>query len=281
MDHFGRAGLRFDVVDAGRTDGETVVLLHGFPQRPSCHDEVALRLNDAGLRTLAPAQRGYCAGARPRRRRDYRTSELTKDVLALLDAAGVERAHIVGHDWGAAPTWGMAAWHSDRTASITVLSTPHPLAMIDAFRGSNQALKSWYMLFFQLPLLPELVVRPLLAKTLRDTGLPEDHVNANVSAMAEPGALTAAINWYRGLPFSIREPVGRIGVPTTYIWGRNDFALSRFAAERTATYVDGPYEFLDLDAGHWLPETEPEAVANAIIRRVAQPPSSRSPSTSR
>ena len=268
MDHFERAGLRFDVVDAGPTDGETVVLLHGFPQRPSCHDEVALRLNDAGLWTLAPAQRGYCAGARPRRRRDYRTSELTKDVLAMLDAAGVERAHIVGHDWGAAPTWGMAAWHPDRTASITVLSTPHPLAMIDAFRGSNQALKSWYMLFFQLPLLPELVVRPLLAKTLRNTGLPEEHVNANVSAMSEPGALTAAINWYRGLPFSIREPVGRIGVPTTYIWGRNDFALNRFAAERTGHYVDGPYEFIDLDASHWLPETEPEAVAEAVLKRV-------------
>jgi pimeloyl-ACP methyl ester carboxylesterase len=268
LNHFERNGLRFDVLDAGPTDGETVVLLHGFPQRPSCHDEVALRLNDAGLRTLAPTQRGYCAGARPLRRRDYRTSELTEDVVALLDAAGVERGHLVGHDWGAAPAWAMGAWHPDRTASVTVLSSPHPLAMIDAFRGSNQALKSWYMAFFQLPLLPEILVRPALAKILRDTGLPEEHVNDYVAAMAEPGALTAAINWYRGLPFSMREPVGRIRVPTTYIWGRNDFALNRFAAERTGDYVDGPYEFLDLDASHWLPETEPEAVADAVLRRV-------------
>jgi pimeloyl-ACP methyl ester carboxylesterase len=268
VDHFERSGLRFPVLDSGPADGETVVLLHGFPQQPSCYDGVARRLNDAGFRTLAPTQRGYSASARPRRRRDYRTSELTDDVLALLDAAGVQQAHVAGHDWGGAPAWGMAGWHPDRTASVTVLSTPHPSAMSDAFRGSNQALKSWYMALFQLPVLPEILARPALAKKLRDTGLPEEHVHDYVSAMAEPGALTAALNWYRGIPFLIREPIGRIRVPTTYVWGRHDFALNRFAAERTGAYVDGPYEFLDLDANHWLPETEPDAVAEAIIRRV-------------
>ena len=268
MDHFERAGLRFDVVDAGPTDGETVVLLHGFPQLPSCHDEVAGRLNDAGLRTLAPTQRGYTVSARPLRRRDYRTSEVTEDVLALLDAAGVQRAHIVGHDWGGAATWAMGAWHPDRTASITVLSTPHPSAWFDACRRSNQALRSWYLAFFQLPLLPEIMVRPTLAKTLRDTGLPEPYVDSYVAAVSERGALTAALNWYRGIPFSIREVVGRIQVPTTYVWGRHDFALSRYAAERTGDYVDAPYEFLDLDANHWLPETESDAVAEAILTRV-------------
>jgi pimeloyl-ACP methyl ester carboxylesterase len=268
ISHFVRAGLRFDVLDSGPTDGETVVLLHGFPQQASCYDEVARRLNDAGLRTLTPTQRGYSPTARPRRRRHYRTKEVTDDVVALLDAAGVDRAHIVGHDWGAAPAWGMATWYPERTASITVLSTPHPSAMLDAFRGSNQALKSWYMAFFQLPLLPEFLARRTLAKTLRDTGLPERHVEDYIWAMAEPGALTGAINWYRGMPFSIREPVGRIHVPATYVWGRHDFALGRFAAERTGSYVDGPYEFVDLDASHWLPETEPEAVAEAIRNRV-------------
>jgi pimeloyl-ACP methyl ester carboxylesterase len=268
MDHFERSGLRFDVLDAGPTDGETVVLLHGFPQRPSCHDEVASRLHDAGLRTLSPAQRGYCASARPRRRRDYRTSELTDDVVALVDAAGLERVHIVGHDWGGVLAWAMGGWHPDRTASITVLSTPHPAAMIDAFRSSNQALRSWYMAFFQLPLLPETIIKPSLATMLRATGLPEEYISRYVSAMAQPGALAGAINWYRGLPFSIRETAGRIRVPTSYIWGRHDVALNRFAAERTANYVAGPYEFVDLDANHWLPETEPDAVAEAALRRI-------------
>ena len=189
-------------------------------------------------------------------------------MIALLDAAGVERAHIVGHDWGGALAWGMAGRHPDRTASVVVLSTPHPAAMVDAFRHSNQALKSWYMGFFQLPLLPEVLTRRTLAKALRDSGLPEQHVKIYVYAMADPGAMTGALNWYRGIPFSMREPVGRIRVPTTYIWGRHDVALNRFAAERRARYVDGPYEFIDLDANHWLPETEPDAVAEAIMKRV-------------
>jgi pimeloyl-ACP methyl ester carboxylesterase len=268
MDHFERSGLRFDVLDKGPTDGETVVLLHGFPQQPSGYDGVASRLNDAGLRTLAPTQRGYSPGASPRHRRDYRTAELTNDVVALLDAAGVERAHIVGHDWGGAPTWGMGAWHPERAASLTVLSTPHPAAMTDAFRGSNQALKSSYMAFFQLPLLPEIIVRRILAKALRASGLPEQHVKTYVFAMADPGAMTGALNWYRGIPFSMREPVRRIPVPTTFVWGRHDPAINRYGAERTGSYVDGPYEFVDLDSGHWLPETEPDAVAEAVLKRI-------------
>ena len=86
--------------------------------------------------------------------------------------------------------------------------------------------------------------------------------------MAEPGALTGALNWYRGIPFSRRPPVGRITVPTTYIWGRDDLALARRAVELTADYVAGPYEVVELEAGHWLPETQPEAIADAILARV-------------
>ena len=80
--------------------------------------------------------------------------------------------------------------------------------------------------------------------------------------------LTGAINWYRGIPLSMRSPVGLIKVPTTYIWGRHDFALSRRAVELTADYVVGPYEVVELEAGHWLPETQPDAVADAILARV-------------
>jgi pimeloyl-ACP methyl ester carboxylesterase len=273
VDHFERAGLRFDVRDSGPTGGETAVLLHGFPQQPSCYDQVGRRLNDAGVRTLVPTQRGYSPSASPRRRRDYRAAEVTEDVVALLDAAGLERAHIVGHDWGAAPAWAMGSWHVDRTATVISLSSPHPAAMMDAFRGSDQALRSWYMAFYQLPLLPEILTRRVLAKLLRGSGLPEQHVKTYVYAMADPGAMTGAINWYRAIPFLIREPIGRIRVPTSYVWGRHDPALNRFAAERTGNYVDAPYEFVDLDAGHWLPETQPDAVADAILKRVAGPAS--------
>jgi pimeloyl-ACP methyl ester carboxylesterase len=155
MDHFLRPGLRFDVVDSGPADAPAVVLLHGFPQQPSTFQAVADRLNAEGLRTLTPSQRGYTRAARPSRRRDYRTAATAADVIALLDTAGLAQAHIVGHDWGGNQAWGAAGWHPDRVASLTVLSTPHPMAFRKALLTSKQGLVSWYMGLFQLPAVPE------------------------------------------------------------------------------------------------------------------------------
>jgi pimeloyl-ACP methyl ester carboxylesterase len=271
VDHFVRPGLRFEVVDAGPPDAPAVVLLHGFPQQPSSFDAVANRLNAAGLRTLTPSQRGYTRAARPTRRRDYRTAATAADVVALLDTAGLAQAHLVGHDWGGNQAWGAAGWHSDRVASLTVPSTPHPAALVKSLWTSKQGLLSWYMALFQLPALPEALARRTLAKSLVDNGLPAVFADRYAEAMAEPGALTGALNWYRGIPLSMREPLGTIKVPTSYVWGRHDFALSRRAVELTADYVVGPYEVVELDAGHWLPETEPDAVADAILARVRTP----------
>lgn len=267
MDHFERAGLTFPVRDEGPPEGEVVVLLHGFPQDAGAYDEVVPLLHERGLRTLVPTQRGYAVGARPRRRREYRTAEVTADVVALLDAAGLNRAHLVGHDWGGVAAWAMAAWHPQRVASLTVLSTPHPAAMAASLVASSQGLRSWYMGFFQLPAVPELVVRRSLRKMLTDTRLPAPHVERYVKAMAEPGALTGAMNWYRGIPFSARPPVGDVTVPTTYVWGRHDVALGRAAAERTRAHVRALYRFEELPAGHWLPESNPHEVAEAILER--------------
>src|SRR5215212_1465223 len=133
MHAFERGALRFAVIDSGPSDAPVVILLHGFPQQPRGFKQVAERLNDAGLRTLIPSQRGYTPTARPPRRRDYRTEETTADVIALLDAAGLDRAHIVGHDWGGAQAWAAAAWYPNRVSSLTVLSTPQPAAMRKAF----------------------------------------------------------------------------------------------------------------------------------------------------
>jgi pimeloyl-ACP methyl ester carboxylesterase len=272
MDSYARAGLTFPVRDAGPSDGEAVVLLHGFPQDATSYDQVVPLLHAQGLRTLVPTMRGYAATARPRDRRAYRAEETTADLLALLDAAGLATAHVVGHDWGAGPAWAAAAWHPDRVASLTVLSTPHPAAMAASMVSSSQGLRSWYMGFFQLPGVPELVVPRSLRRTLVGSGLPPGHVDRYVRAMSQPGALTGALNWYRGLPFSVRPPVGTVAVPTTYVWGEKDFALGRVAAEATARYVDGPYRFLELDAGHWLPETRPAEVAAAVLDRAGRGP---------
>ncbi|MFL6047774.1 MAG: alpha/beta fold hydrolase [Propionibacteriaceae bacterium] len=268
MDHFVRPGLRFDVIDSGPAEAPAVVLLHGFPQQPSSFDAVAGRLNAEGLRTLTPTQRGYTAAARPARRRDYRTAATAADVIALLDTAGLAKAHIVGHDWGGNQAWSVAGWYPDRVASLTAISTPHPAALLKAQWTSKQGLRSWYMALFQLPVLPEWIARRTARKSLLDSGLPARFADHYAEALGEPGALTGALNWYRGIPFSMRPPVGQISVPTTYIWGRHDAALARASVELTPGYVVGPYDVVELDAGHWLPETEPDAVADAILARV-------------
>jgi pimeloyl-ACP methyl ester carboxylesterase len=268
VDYFRRPGLRFDVVDSGSADSPAVVLLHGFPQQPYSFDAVAGRLNAAGLRTLTPTQRGYTPAARPTRRRDYRTSATAADVVALLETAGLAQAHIVGHDWGGNQAWSVAGWHPDRVASLTVLSMPHPAAFVKSLWTSRQGLRSWYVGLVRLPALPELMAGRTLAKSLRDSGLPPEFVDRYTAALAEPGALTGALNWYRGIPFSRRPPLGRIKLPASYVWGRHDIALARRGVELTAGYVVGPYEVVELEAGHWLPETKPDAVADAILARM-------------
>ncbi len=273
MDTFRRGDLVFDVRDAGPPDGEPVVLLHGFPQDSGAFDGMSPALHQSGLRTLAPDQRGYSPGARPAHRADYRVRAAVDDVLALLDAAGLESAHVLGHDWGGAVAWSLAAWHPWRVRTLTVLSVPHPAAMAQAMMHSSQALRSSYMGFFQLPAVPE---RVLLAgggaglrRLLRQGGLPEDLAERYVTRMQEPGALTAALNWYRAIPLSGRERVGTVRVPTLHVWGDRDVALGRAAIEASSGFVAGPYRLEVLEgAGHWLPELEADRVAELVTAHV-------------
>src|SRR2546423_17637 len=204
MQTFTRGGLVFDVTDSGPADAPAVVLLHGYPENRTSWHAVTPALVDAGFRVLAPDQRGYSPGARPRGRRAYRMQHLVGDVVALLDAAGVDRAHVVGHDWGGGVAWALAESHPQRLLTVTSLSTPHPRAMLKAMLTGTQAFKSWYMFMFQLPWLPELAYRPRLEKRLRDTlrrsGLSDDAIDRYIPPLREPGAATAAINCYRAMP---------------------------------------------------------------------------------
>jgi pimeloyl-ACP methyl ester carboxylesterase len=273
---FSRAGLTFDVSDSGPLDAPTVVLLHGFPANRHGFDDVAAILNAAGLRTLAPDQRGYSDGARPRRRRDYRAAELQRDVLAMLDAAGARQVHLVGHDWGGAIAWMLGAGVPGRLTGLTVLSTPHPAALTRSLLTSAQALRSFYILVFQLPWLPELLLRRRVAAVLERMGLRSSSAAAYGEFMARRGRLTGGLNWYRGMGLPGRRASGASGraraetvtVPTTYLWGNGDQALGRRAAELTGSFVSGPYRFLELDENHWLPENAPDAVAREIIAAV-------------
>ncbi|GAA1391339.1 alpha/beta hydrolase [Luteococcus peritonei] len=271
VESFTRNGLRFQVHDAGPAEGPVVVLLHGFPEDSSSWDQVLPQLHAAGLRTLAFDQRGYAPEARPPRAVDYAGPELVADVLALADAAGLHRFHLVGHDWGGGVAWQVAQSAPDRLHSLTVLATPHPGAMLEASRRSVQPLLSWYMAAFQIPRLPELLLSRTMRRTLAATGLPESHARRYAARFTQPASLTGPINWYRAL--TRRSPVPgpdvktAITVPTSYVWGRRDFALGRAAAETTARHVTADYRFVEADTGHWLPEVEADLVAREVVLR--------------
>ncbi len=273
MDRFSRDGLSFDVRDGGSHEGAAVVLLHGFPQEAAMWAPLEPALHDLGLRTLAPDQRGYSPRARPGGRAAYQVGELVADVVALLDAAGLAQAHLVGHDWGGGVAWETAARHPERIASLTVLSTPHPAALSWAYRhDAQQRRMSWYMAAFQLPWMPERYLARRLFTTLRRSGMPPLEAARVARRFPTAAELAGPIAWYRALtvgsgPRQHAQPTP-ISVPTALVWGSRDVALGRVAAERTAAHVTGPYRFVELDAGHWLVETEPAAVLREIRHQI-------------
>jgi pimeloyl-ACP methyl ester carboxylesterase len=272
MRTFERAGLTFDVVDSGPPDGPPVVLLHGFPANPRSWDRVTPTLVEAGHRVLVPAQRGYSPGARPLHRRDYRLGELVDDVVALADQAGLDRFAVAGHDWGAPVAWALAARHPQRISALAALSVPHPRAFLRALAGA-QLVRSWYMIFFQLPRVPEAVLgSPLAVKLLERSGLDGALAADYVDYLRAPGAFSAALNWYRALPFDAAgaDQPGPVSVPTLFLWSTNDPFLSRRGAEHCADWVRGPYRFELIEgASHWLPEMEPHRVASLIVDHLA------------
>jgi pimeloyl-ACP methyl ester carboxylesterase len=269
---FTNDDLRFDVLDQGPETGEVIVALHGFPQLSSCWDAVTPTLTGAGYRVLAPDQRGYSPGARPAKAKDYRLDLLGGDVLALADAAGADRVHLLGHDWGAAVAWYLASRRADRVRSLSVVSTPHPRALIKALRG-RQLLMSWYMPVLQLPWLPEVALRSrnaaLTRRMLGRSGLPTVRQEETAALLAEPGAATATLNWYRAMRTRHAPGPGRVAVPTLYVWGDHDAALGRAAADHTAEWVTGPYRFEILKgASHWIPDERPNELANLVLAQV-------------
>jgi pimeloyl-ACP methyl ester carboxylesterase len=271
---YTRAGLRFDVRDEGPADGDRVVLLHGFPQTSTSWDRLAPLLHEAGLRTLAPDQRGYSPGARPGRRRDYRPAELVADVLALVERVGGP-VHLVGHDWGAAVGWLLAARHPEALRTFTAVSVPHPAALARSMVGSDQAARSWYMALFQLPLLPQrLLATPRATAMLRAGGMDREMVERYRREVVAGGALPYALNWYRAMPWADPRHVGaRVATPTTLVWSDGDVALGRAGVDLTRRYVDGPYRLVVLEGvSHWIPEQAPRLLADAVLDRIGGSP---------
>ncbi|HET8658725.1 MAG TPA: alpha/beta hydrolase [Micromonosporaceae bacterium] len=265
-------GLTFDVRVEGPHDGAPVLLLHGFPQHSGQWHAVAPALHAAGLRTVAPDQRGYSPGARPADVDAYRMDECMADALALLSTLDIETAHVVGHDWGAIVGWYLAVTHPGRVRTLTALSVPHPLAYARAIATDpQQQERAAYLQLFRIPGKAEQVLLAEGARRLRAifVGLDPTLVEGYVRPLLEPGALTAALAWSRAVSPADAEGLGPVPVPTTYLWSDDDAAVAESAAYACAAHVTGDYRFVPLTgAGHWLTDVVPDAVAEAVLARV-------------
>lgn len=268
---FSRDTLTFDVLDQGPIDGAVVVLLHGFPQLNTSWNAVAEQLHAAGYRTIAPNQRGYADGARPRGRWAYRMTELVADIAALIDELGVP-VHLVGHDWGAVVAWATAMEHPDKLATLTAVSVPHPSAFLKAMpRG--QIKDSWYMAAFNVPYLPEKVLtNPKRARLMlgKKGGMSPTVIDGYLRDFAaHPERLRGALGYYRALPLINPRAIRTVSVPTTYIWSDQDIALGRVGAELCGDYVTADYQFEVIEgASHWLLDDEPDRVAAIVLDRI-------------
>lgn len=269
-------GVGLHVVEAGPADGPVCLLLHGFPESSYGWRRIAGPLAAAGLRVVAPDQRGYGRSDKPRRIGAYRLDRLADDAAALLDAVRADRARVVGHDWGGAVAWYLAASKPERVERLAVLNVPHPAAMRRRLLHDREQLRrSWYVFFFQLPLLPELYLRRngwrkfegVFRASSRPGTFGEEELARYVADAARPRALTSMLHWYRAalLRLAPRPRSWRIRVPTRIVWGARDVAIVRGAAEDSAALCeDAEIAWLE-DAGHWLHHEEPERVAALLV----------------
>lgn len=248
---------------------EVIILLHGFPANAESWEPTAKALAAKNFRVLVPMQRGYSDEVLAKKRGAALLEQLVNDVVVLIKKSNVKKAHIVGHDWGGAIAWALASKQPGRVASLTVVSTPHPSAIAKSLTKSDQLLKSWYILFFQLPVLPERLIPKTLEAGLIKTGL-NKNIAANYAAIMQGARLTGALSWYRSIPGIIKSfTFGPVAPRTLFIYGGKDAFLSAKAAELTSNWVTGEYHFSCWPkATHWIPEESPAKLARAIERFV-------------
>lgn len=268
----GPDGLTFDALAAGPPDGDLVLLLHGFPQSSSSWLRQIEALAGSGFRAVAPDQRGYSPRARPVGCEHYRIRHLVDDVLHMADRLGAGRFHVVGHDWGAVIGWHLAGSHGERIRSLSALSVPHPVAFATALLSpqADQRDRSLYISFFQqVDVAEAALLGGGLRALLTASGYPLDPTEC-LERMSEPGALTAALNWYRAIDLSLVTGVSHIVAPTMFVWSTGDLALGREGAEATGGHVDGPYRFEVLEGvSHWIPEEAPDLLTRLLLGHLA------------
>jgi pimeloyl-ACP methyl ester carboxylesterase len=258
-------GIELDVLDEG--EGAPVLLVHGFPDSAHLWRAQIPALTGAGLRAIAPDMRGFGASDKPEAVDAYGLGRAVADLVAVLEALGIERARVVGHDWGAAVAWLLAAIHPQRVERLVAMSVGHPGART---RSVADREKAWYQLLFQFEGVAEELLRrddwALLREWLRDAA----DTDRYIEDLARPGALTAGLNWYRANLHPAREleprpPIPPVAAPTLGLWSSGDHYLNEAPMVRSAEYVTGPWRYERIEgASHWMQLDAPERV-NALL----------------
>jgi pimeloyl-ACP methyl ester carboxylesterase len=274
--------VRVHYVEAG--EGPLVLLLHGFPQFWYQWRHQVPALVEAGFRVVAPDMRGYNLSDKPPGVRAYRVELLARDVKRLILACGERTADVAGHDWGAIAAWIAAMRHPECVGRLAILNVPHPARLLHGLMSPMQLLRSSYAFFFQIPRLPEEVIRAgdfgLLRSVfrrdpVRSEAMSDEDIERYVEAIARPGALTASLNYYRALlryPRHTRELMKRVEAPVLVIWGERDRFLSRRLAEPPRLWVPGLLGVKRLpDASHWVAEDRPLEVNTLLLDFLRSP----------
>ncbi|MCP5041618.1 MAG: alpha/beta hydrolase, partial [bacterium] len=267
---------RFEILSCGDAGSERLaLLLHGFPEHAYSWRYQMPLLAKLGYRVWAPNQRGYGNTTRPKKKADYQLDHLTEDVAALIDASGAKSTLLVAHDWGAIVAWAFVSRNVRPLDRMVVMNLPHPTRFHQALQRSAQRKRSRYAVFFQLPWLPELLLRARGARAVGEaframavdkSRFPEEVIDVYRQQALEPGALTAMLNWYRANRFStsFADPVPIIETPTLMIWGEEDTALGKEMTYGTDEFVhDFTLRYLPR-VSHWVQQEAPEAV-NEIL----------------
>jgi pimeloyl-ACP methyl ester carboxylesterase len=260
----GEGGVGLEVWVDGPDDGPAVLLLHGWPDSHNLWRHQVAALTAQGFRTIAPDLRGFGASDKPTDIEAYALKNVVVDALMILDAVGVDKAHVVAHDWGAAAAWGFASFLPDKVDRLAVLSVGHPNAFRDA--GIEQRMRSWYMLLFQF----EGIAEQWLEQN-GDVMLGSHPDAADVrTAMAEPGALTASLGWYRANAHPRSLVAGPVELPPVTcpvmgVWSTGDVALTESQMTGSERYVEGPWRYERLEGpAHWMQAEAPDKV-NALL----------------
>jgi pimeloyl-ACP methyl ester carboxylesterase len=259
----------FDAVAAGPRNGRKVLLLHGFPELGIEWEHQLLALARAGYRAVAPDQRGYSPGVRPPEIADYGLDYAVDDVVAIADALGWYRFDLVGHDWGAAVAWIAAARYAHRIRTLTAVSVPHLGAFAEAIRTDPaQQEASKYMADFRLPTpIPENKILASGKMTL--PGVPAEKCAIYYERLSQPGALTAALNWYRANDFTGYEQ--RVSLPTLFIASTKDPFVAPSGVHATRKWVNGQYQLEYLSGvGHNVPEEAAERTSQLLLSHLGR-----------